>query len=160
MWPRRSGSPGATGWVLGRRDGLTSDHLLVAQIVLADGSLIACDATHVADLFWALRGAGGGEFGVVTALTFGTVTAPTVTCFRLAWAHTHTAVVLCAWQAWAPTGPDHVTAEIRLSVAHRAVVGAVAEGSAGNDGADLFGGHMPAITDPRDGDGGTAMGPP
>jgi FAD/FMN-containing dehydrogenase len=49
--------------LLGRRYGLTCDRLVGADIVLADGRLARCDADHEADLFWALRGSGGGQFG-------------------------------------------------------------------------------------------------
>jgi FAD/FMN-containing dehydrogenase len=56
--------------ILGRKHGLTCDHLLRAQVVLADGRVVECDEHH--DLFWALRGAGGGHFGVVTSLVFRT----------------------------------------------------------------------------------------
>lgn len=52
--------------ILGRAYGLTSDSLLAAQVVLADGRIVECDQYHRADLFWALRGAGAGNFGVVT----------------------------------------------------------------------------------------------
>jgi alkanesulfonate monooxygenase SsuD/methylene tetrahydromethanopterin reductase-like flavin-dependent oxidoreductase (luciferase family)/FAD/FMN-containing dehydrogenase len=52
---------------LGRKHGLTIDHVTAAEIVLADGTHVRTDAEHHPDLFWALRGA-GGNFGIVTAL--------------------------------------------------------------------------------------------
>jgi FAD/FMN-containing dehydrogenase len=56
---------GAGVGYLARRDGLTIDNLLAAEIVTADGQLREVDAQHEPDLFWAIRG-GGGNFGVVT----------------------------------------------------------------------------------------------
>src|SRR5262245_66395813 len=44
--------------ILGRKFGLTSDHLVAAQVVLADGRIVACDDDHDRELFWAMRGAG------------------------------------------------------------------------------------------------------
>jgi FAD/FMN-containing dehydrogenase len=59
---------GGVGW-LSRKHGLTSDNLRSADVVTAAGDLVhASDDTHE-DLFWALRGGGGG-FGVVTAFEF------------------------------------------------------------------------------------------
>jgi len=54
---------------LGRKHGLAASHMLAADVVTADGTLVRADAGHQPDLFWALRG-GGGSFGVVTALEF------------------------------------------------------------------------------------------
>ncbi len=54
---------------LSRRDGLTIDNLLSAQLVTADGEIIETDADHHPDLFWAIRG-GGGNFGVATRFTY------------------------------------------------------------------------------------------
>ena len=88
--------------ILGRTHGLTSDQLLGAQVVLADGRIVDCDEDRDEGLFWALRGAGGGMFGVVTSLVFRTVPAPATTIFQLFWEHTHAAAVIDAWQAWAP----------------------------------------------------------
>ena len=53
--------------LLARKQGLTIDRLLAAELVLADGTQVRVDAEREPDLFWALRGA-GGNFGIVTAL--------------------------------------------------------------------------------------------
>src|SRR4029450_7437572 len=72
--------------ILGRKHGLTCDHLPRAQVVLADGRVVESDEHHDGELFWGLRGAGGGHFGVVTSLVFRTLPAPWVTGFQLTWA--------------------------------------------------------------------------
>ncbi|MGH2474863.1 MAG: FAD-binding oxidoreductase [Candidatus Limnocylindrales bacterium] len=54
---------------LARRDGLTIDSLLAAEVVTADGELHRVDAVQEPDLFWAIRG-GGGNFGVATRFQF------------------------------------------------------------------------------------------
>ncbi|HEX3349923.1 MAG TPA: FAD-binding oxidoreductase [Acetobacteraceae bacterium] len=78
-----------------KRFGIAGASLLEAEIVTADGAVrIANDCTEP-DLFWALKGGGGGTFGVVTRLTlrthalpdtlggaFGVVAAPSDDAFR------------------------------------------------------------------------------
>jgi FAD/FMN-containing dehydrogenase len=103
--------------ILGRKFGLTSDHLLEAQIVLADGRVVECDDDHEEELFWALRGAGSGNFGVVTSLVFRTRPASAATNFHLAWPYTRAAAVIEAWQAWAPAAPHELYASLLLSAA-------------------------------------------
>jgi FAD/FMN-containing dehydrogenase len=101
--------------ILGRTYGLTSDQLLEAQVVLADGRVVDCDAERYNDLFWALRGAGAGQFGVVTRLVFRTVPVRELTCFRLGWPLRAANAVLEAWQAWAPEAPSELAASLLLN---------------------------------------------
>ena len=102
--------------ILGRKHGVTSDHLVGAEVVLADGRILTCDDHHHEDLFWALRGAGAGNFGVVTRLVFRPVPAPSsTTTLHLAWPSAHAAAVIGAWQRWAPTGPDELAASLKVT---------------------------------------------
>ncbi len=71
-----TGSVGIGGITLGggigylvRKYGLTTDDLLAAEVVTADGQLLHVDANNHPDLFWAIRG-GGGNFGVATRFQY------------------------------------------------------------------------------------------
>jgi FAD/FMN-containing dehydrogenase len=95
--------------ILGRLHGVLSDSLLGAEVVLADGSVVEADA----DLLWALRGAGGTRFGVVTRLDFATLAAPAMTAFESFW--DDPAALIAAWQAWGPDAPDTLAASLLIS---------------------------------------------
>ena len=106
------------GGGIGRVDrayGLTCDRLVSAQVVLADGSIVTCDATTHADLFWALRGGGGGNFGIVTSLTFDTFATSELTGFSANFAWADAAAVMTAWQAWPQTAPDTLWADLVMA---------------------------------------------
>ena len=55
--------------VTSRLWGLTCDNVLDIEFVNAAGKIIHANAQTNADLFWACRGGGGGNFGIVTAFT-------------------------------------------------------------------------------------------
>jgi hypothetical protein len=76
------------------------------HIVTADGALRRCDATHERDLFWACRGGGGGNFGIVTDLTFATTPVSNVAVYSIEWPWSQAAQAVAAWQAFAPHAPD------------------------------------------------------
>jgi FAD/FMN-containing dehydrogenase len=101
--------------ILGRRYGLACDGLLAARVVRADGRVIECDDGHASDLFWGLRGAGTGTFGVVTSLSFRARPAPAATAFHLAWPYDHAGRVIRAWQGWAPAAPDELAASLLIT---------------------------------------------
>lgn len=85
-------SVGVAGLTLGgglgdnsRWAGMTCDHLQSTQIVLANGDIVEASAADHPDLFWALRGAAGGNFGINTSLTFRLleIPSPRITIFRV-----------------------------------------------------------------------------
>ncbi|QDY77634.1 FAD-binding oxidoreductase [Streptomyces qinzhouensis] len=115
-------SVGVTGLTLGgghgvtsRAYGLTCDNLTAATIVTAEGRVREVSAEREPGLFWALRGAGGGNFGVVTALRFRTHPAPEVIVGYLSWPWSRAAAVLTAWQRWAPDLPDEIWSGCHLA---------------------------------------------
>jgi FAD/FMN-containing dehydrogenase len=101
--------------ILGRKYGLTSDQLLGARVVLADGRVVDCDDDHDEELYWALRGAGAGNFGVVTSFVFRTRAASSATNFHLSWPYSRAAAVIDAWQAWSPAAPDELYASLLVT---------------------------------------------
>jgi len=100
--------------LLGRKHGLTCDRLVGAQVVLADGSVVDCDNDHEPDLFWGLRGAGGGQFGVVTSLRFDTVPEPLTTRIEAQFSDPALDELVSAWQAWAPDALEELTVNLTL----------------------------------------------
>jgi FAD/FMN-containing dehydrogenase len=101
--------------VLTRKYGLTCDHLVSAQIVTADGKLRTASAQSEPDLFWALRGGGGGNFGIVTSFTFSTDPAPSLSVFSLRFPAGSAAAVLGAWQQWLPDAQPELWSNIVIS---------------------------------------------
>ncbi|WLW53961.1 FAD-binding oxidoreductase [Streptomyces sp. YU58] len=100
--------------VVSRAYGLTCDSLTQATIVTADGKQLTANATDHKDLFWALRGAGNGNFGVVTELQYRTHPAPQAVTAYLSWPWARAAAVMRAWQEWGPTQPDEIWSSLHL----------------------------------------------
>ncbi|MER6471595.1 FAD-binding oxidoreductase [Streptomyces collinus] len=96
---------GGLGWQT-RRFGVASDRIVSAGVVLADGRAVRASAEEHPDLYWALRGGGGGTFGIVTDFELLPVDAPRLTSFETLWSYEDAADVLAAWQAWAAEGSD------------------------------------------------------
>ncbi|WP_165956658.1 FAD-dependent oxidoreductase [Kribbella antibiotica] len=100
--------------VLTRAFGLTCDLLKSATIVTADGAVHTVDANRDADLFWALRGGGGGHAGIVTEFVFSTAPAPSPIRFELAFSASKTASVLSSWTSWQSNAPDGLTTTLSV----------------------------------------------
>jgi hypothetical protein len=101
----------------GRKFGLTSDHLLEATVVLADGTAVVASAHEHPDLYWALRGGGGGNFGIVTRFVFRTHPVGSVSTYSLEWPWSDAKQVVQAWQAFAPHAPDGLSCVLNVNAA-------------------------------------------
>ncbi len=91
-----------------RAFGTTSDNVVSLGIVTADGRHRNCSATENPDLYWACRGGGGGNFGVVTHLVLRTHPVSSVSYFFASWPWSQAREVVRAWQAFAPHAPDRL----------------------------------------------------
>ena len=98
-----------------RKLGTTSDNVESLRIVTADGRLLTCDAKHDADLYWACRGGGGRNFGIVTDLRLRTAPVSTGAYFFAVWPWSAGPIVVPAWQRWAPNATDDLTTLCRLA---------------------------------------------
>lgn len=86
-----------------RPAGLISDNILSATLVDAYGNILQVNPCENADLFWAIRGGGGGNFGIITSYTFKVRTAPCkVGIFQIIWPWEQLNEVIDAWQRWSP----------------------------------------------------------
>lgn len=101
--------------VVSRRYGLTCDVLESVRMVTADGRIRECDARRDADLYWACRGGGGGNFGVAVEFAFRTHPADEVTVFSLRWPWHRAGRVLDGWQSWAPHAPDELWSGLQIN---------------------------------------------
>ena len=104
---------GGIGW-LGRRHGLQVNSVSAVELVDARGELVRADAESEPDLFWALRGGGGGDFGVVTAIEFELVPLTVIYGGALAWPWERSEEVLKRWAQWAPQAPEEITTSARI----------------------------------------------
>jgi len=115
-----SATVGVIGYLLGggisfygRRYGLAANSIRSLTVVLADGEVVEASATRHPDLFWALRGGGGG-FGVVVAAEIDLIPMRHVVAGMAVWDAADAARLAPVWQAWARTAPPQITTSFRM----------------------------------------------
>jgi hypothetical protein len=103
---------GGLSW-FGRKHGLSCSSVLAAEVVTADGELRRVDPQHEPELFWALRGGGGG-FAVVTALELQLFPVREVHAGALFWPMDRGEDVWLTWREWVDTLPEDMTTWARF----------------------------------------------
>ncbi|KAF7048174.1 hypothetical protein CFC21_056982 [Triticum aestivum] len=108
-------SGGGVGMMM-RKYGLSIDNILDAKLVNANGDLLD-RAGMGEDLFWAIRGGGGGSFGIVLSWKVHLVQVPpTVTVFSIAKTLAQGAIdILTKWQDVGPSLPNDLAITVMLS---------------------------------------------
>lgn len=104
---------------LQRAHGLTCDRVRSARIILADGSIVTASPTDDDDLLWAIRGGGGGSFGVASSFDVEPVPYRTIRVMVWYWPLTRASDVLSHVYAVAAEDslPRHTTAGVTFDVA-------------------------------------------
>ncbi|MFD3539034.1 FAD-binding oxidoreductase [Streptomyces sp. NPDC058662] len=116
-------SVGIAGLTLGgglglssRAHGATCDRLTGARVVTPDGAVREVAADRHPDLYWALRGGGGGNFGVVTEFRFRAHPVGDCAFAELHWPADASAAVLRGWQRWLDGLADPFWSQVEFTV--------------------------------------------
>jgi hypothetical protein len=118
--PGSSPDVGVTGYTLGgglswfgRKYGFACNRVRAIELVTADGEPRTVDAENDPDLFWALRGGGGG-YAIVTALHLDLLEIDHVYAGALVFPAQVGADAVRTYRAWAEEQPDEVTSVVRF----------------------------------------------
>ncbi|MFJ9033515.1 FAD-binding oxidoreductase [Streptomyces sp. NPDC102274] len=135
------GSVGLSGATLGggfgfltRYLGMACDSLIGAEIVVVEGAdcakVINVDPKNHSDLLWALRGAGNGNFGIVTSLTYKVAPLKSVTYLTATWDGIgDLQAVFDAWQHTAPVADDRLGTQLEIHRNQILLFAVLAEGT-------------------------------
>jgi FAD/FMN-containing dehydrogenase len=135
------GSVGLSGATLGggfgfltRWLGMACDSLVEAEVVVPAGSrcakVVTASLADNADLLWALRGAGNGNFGIVTSLTYRVAPLNSVTYVQATWPGTGDLHgVFDAWQRSAPVTDSRLGTQLEVHKNQILLFAVLAEGT-------------------------------
>ncbi|MEY9214552.1 FAD-binding oxidoreductase [Thermobifida halotolerans] len=109
----------AAGFVTGggtgpfsRKHGVASDNIRAARVVLADGRTVVCNEYRRPDLLWAVRGGGGGNFGIITQYTLDQVPITRMCQYRLVWHWNDAVHLITGLQEWITDLPEEIAADL------------------------------------------------
>lgn len=108
-------SSGLGYWV--RKYGYLCDNITEYEIAIADGSVIKLNSNQNTDLFRAYKGAGNGNFGVLTRISIQAYHHPKVTFFNFTYNNSDAVSVAIAWQSFIQTAPNDMAGSILAPLA-------------------------------------------
>ncbi|KXS14387.1 FAD-binding domain-containing protein [Gonapodya prolifera JEL478] len=111
------GHMGAGGFgFLARKWGLIADNVLSATVVDTSGNLLLVNSTSHPDLFWAIRGGGGGSYAIVVEVLLRVFPEPPVNTIVVASWDNYTVGkdAIARFQAFAPTTTENLASQILL----------------------------------------------
>ncbi|MBF9132152.1 FAD-binding oxidoreductase [Plantactinospora sp. S1510] len=135
------GSVGLSGATLGgglgfltRYLGMACDSLIGAEIVVASGAdgakAIEVDLRHHSDLLWALRGAGNGNFGIVTSLTYRVTPLRSVAYLQATWQGLDDLHgIFDIWQRTAPFADNRLGTQLEIHKSQILLFAVLADGA-------------------------------
>jgi FAD/FMN-containing dehydrogenase len=120
--------------LLSRIFGMASDNLLAAEVVVVSNDVgaqaVIADEQSNSDLLWALRGAGNGNFGIVTSLTYKIYPLTQIIYVTARWPGLDDLRgVFDAWQRSAPFADNRLTSQLEIHPDEILLVGVLASGS-------------------------------
>ncbi|WUH92877.1 FAD-binding oxidoreductase [Streptomyces sp. NBC_00433] len=99
-----------------RSVGIAADKITSAQVVLADGRTVTASPDSHKDLFWALRGGGGGNFGVVTSYDVTPSPLTNVAAINMVWPFDQALDMLDGWAKWLPDAPWSIGSGVNVTL--------------------------------------------
>ncbi|KAL8690415.1 MAG: hypothetical protein Q9224_004412 [Gallowayella concinna] len=95
--------------------GISSDHVLSARVVTAHGETLLASPSSNPELFWAIRGGGGGTYGVITELELLLRKLPRSAMVSISWKDTESRFAAAKrFLEWAPRQPKEFTSQINV----------------------------------------------
>lgn len=113
VWPQVGigGLTAAGGYgSLSRKYGVLADHILSARVVDAQGRVLLASPQSNPDLYFAIRGGGGGTYGIVVEAVVKVIEVPVVTVAHIGYRGLdHALELMDRFQRWAPSAPAELT---------------------------------------------------
>ena len=106
--------------VLCRSFGLTIDSVISYDITVPpkndeSAKTIRADKCNNTDLYWALRGGGGNNFGIISSIEYEVIEVPKLIQYSITWPWNNAVKVLSYWKKYSPNRPNNYDEEIGLS---------------------------------------------